>query len=139
MPRLLLVAADASAPEVVGVDEDWIRLPAADSDVVARATQLLRFDANLRGDEPHIDGSRVLHRAGLTITLTAGEAAIMSLLMRHMGQVVSHAELETEVWDGEAPSRDAIDAAIYRLRRRLAGLSMCIRSVRGRGFVLYVS
>jgi DNA-binding response OmpR family regulator len=139
VPRLLLVADDAEPPDVIGVDEDWVRLPATQRDVVARATQLLRFDARLRGDAPHIDSNRVLHRAGMTVTLTTAEASIMSLLMRHVGQVVSHAELETAVWDGVAPSRDAIDAAIYRLRRHLAGLSLCIRSVRSRGFVLHLS
>ena len=81
----------------------------------------------------------MLHRAGLTVTLTVAEASIMSLLIAHVGSVVSHASLEAAVWDGLAPSRDAIDAAIYRLRRRLAGLSLCIRSVRGRGFTLVVN
>ncbi len=139
VPRLLLVAADAAPPDVVGVDEDWIRLPAAESDVRARATQLLRFDARLRSDAPYIDDNRVLHRAGRTVTLTIAEAAIMSLLIQNSGTVVTHRELESDVWDGVAPSHDAIDAAIYRLRRRIGGLSLCIRSVRGRGFVLNVN
>jgi DNA-binding response OmpR family regulator len=139
IPRLLLVAADASPPDVIGVDEDWVRLPATDSDVMARATQLLRFDTHMRGHEPHIDSNRVLHRAGTTVTLTVAEASIMSLLLGRVGQLVPHAELESAVWDGVAPSRDAIDAAMYRLRRRLGGLSLCIRSVRGRGFVLYLN
>jgi DNA-binding response OmpR family regulator len=136
VPRLLLVATDASPPAVVGVDEDWVRLPAADSDVLARATQLLRFDAHLRGDEPRIDTNRVLHRVGMTVNLTIAQAAIMTLLMQHVGTVVSHAELELAAWDGVAPSRGAIDAAMYRLRRRVSGLSLTIRSVRGRGFAL---
>lgn len=139
VPRLLLVAADAAPPAGVGLDEDWVRLPATERDVMARAAQLLRFDANLRTDDPYIDDNRVLHRAGLTVTLTIAEASMMSLFIRHAGMVVSHSQLENDVWDGIAPSRDAIDAAVYRLRRRLAGLSLCIRSVRGRGFVLYLN
>ena len=139
VPRLLLVAPDVSPPDLVGVDEDWIRLPAADRDVLARAVQLLRFDAHLRGDEPYIDSNRVLHRAGMTVSLTATEASIMSLLLNHAGRVVSQAELENAAWDGVAPSRDAIDAAIYRLRRRLSGLSLSIRAVRSRGYVLDVN
>jgi DNA-binding response OmpR family regulator len=137
VPRLLLVAADAAPPDVIGIDEDWVRLPAVEGDVLARATQLLRFDARLRGDEPYIDDNRLLHRAGRTVTLTIAEASIMSLLIRDAGTVVTHARLADAAWDGVVPSRDAIDAAIYRLRRRLGGLSLCIRSVRGRGFVLY--
>jgi two-component system, OmpR family, response regulator TctD len=136
VPRLLLVAPDAVPPDVIGVDEDWVRLPATASDVLARATQLLRFDALLRTDEPYIDDHRVLHRAGVTVPLTIADASIMSLLLRNAGTIVHHADLESEVWNGAAPSRDAIDAAIYRLRRRVCRLSLCIRSVRGQGFVL---
>ena len=138
VPRLLLVAPHAAPPAAVGIDEDWVRLPAADSDLMLRATQLLRFDARLRIDVPFVDENRVLHRAGRTATLTHAEASIMSLLIARAGEVVPLADLESEAWGGVAPSRDAIDAAIYRLRRRLEGLSLCIRSVRNRGFVLYL-
>lgn len=136
VPRILLVAVDASPPHVIGVDEDWIRLPAADADVLARAMQLLRLEEHLRTDVPYLDGRRYLHRAGTTVLLTAAEASIMSLLLADIGAIVLHASLEDEVWHGPAPSHDALDAAIYRLRRRLAGLGMRIRSVRGRGFTL---
>jgi hypothetical protein len=137
VPRVLLIGPDATPPQSLGVDEDWVRLPAAEADVVARATQLLCNEA-IRSDTPYVDVHRVLHRAGATVTLTTSEATIMSLLLRKSGVVVSRTELEHEVWSDAAPSRDAIDAAIYRLRRRLAGLSLCIRSARGQGFVLYV-
>jgi DNA-binding response OmpR family regulator len=137
VPRVLLIPADATPPQTLGVDEDWVRLPAAESDIVARATQLLCKEG-VRSDTPYVDAHRVLHRAGATVTLTAAEAAIMNLLLRNAGIVVSRTDLEREVWTDTAPSRDAIDAAIYRLRRRLSGLSLCIRSARSQGFLLYV-
>jgi len=138
VPRMLLLAPDVAPPESLGVDEDWVRLPAAESDVVARATQLL-CNEGIRSDTPYVDVHRVLHRAGATVRLTTSEAAIMSLLLRNAGAVVSRTDVEHEVWNDAAPSRDAIDAAIYRLRRRLAGLSLSIRSARGQGFVLNVN
>ena len=137
VPRVLLIAAESSPPATLGVDEDWVRLPASESDVVARATRLLLRDS-IRSDTPYVDAHRVLHRAGATVTLSSCEAAITSLLLRRAGDVVSRTELEHEVWNGSAPSHDAIDAAIYRLRRRLAGMSLCIRSARGRGFVMFI-
>jgi DNA-binding response OmpR family regulator len=136
VPRMLLVDSDAMPPAVLGVDEDWVRLPAAPGELTSRAAHLLRATSHLRTDSPFVDTERVLHRAGATVPLTAMEATITVLLLQHPGEVVDHAMLEREIWHGEAPSRAAIDAAIYRLRRRLAGLSMCIRSIRGRGFVL---
>lgn len=79
------------------------------------------------------DRREILARAA--VLLTATEATIMALLLAHLGEIVSHTELENGVWHGAVPSHDALDAAIYRLRRRLTGLSLRIRSVRGRGFV----
>ena len=136
VPRLLLVADGAEPPELVGIDEDWIRLPATDQDIATRATQMLRFDALLRIDEPYIDARQVLHRAGVSVPLRGTEASILALLLRRRGSVVSYPELIDEVWAGVCPSRGAIEAAIGRLRRRLSGLSMSVRSVRGRGVVV---
>jgi DNA-binding response OmpR family regulator len=139
VPRVLLVAADAEPPTTVGLDEDWIRLPAAPVDVLARARQLLRFDERLRHDRPFIDDHRVLHRAGMSVHLSAAEAVVAATLLRGEGRIVEHRELERAVWGDVAPSRDALDALVYRLRRRLGGLGMCIRSVRNRGFALSLS
>jgi DNA-binding response OmpR family regulator len=134
IPRLLLVAPDAVAP-VVGVDEDWIRLPATEADAFARARQLLRHGTQVQSDVPFIDAERVLHRAGSTVVLTPTEAAILSTLLDHVGCVVDYGDLAETVWR-RALGRDAMDAAIYRLRRRLDGLHLHISAVRGRGYRL---
>ena len=134
IPRVLLVAAGAEPP-VVAVDEDWIRLPATEADALARAKQLLRHGAQLRSDVPFVDDERVLHRAGVTVVLTPTEAAIMSKLLDHVGSVVGYGELAELVWR-RALGRDAMDAAMYRLRRRLDGMHVHISAVRGRGYVL---
>ena len=139
VPRMLLVAADAEPPATLGVDEDWVRMPATAADVIARARQLLRFDELLRVDKPFIDEHRVLHRAGMTVHLSAAEAAVLTVLLRDEGHVVGHVELERAVWLDAAPSRDALDALVYRLRRRVSGLGMSIRSNRSRGFALFLS
>lgn len=134
IPRLLLVAPDVDPP-VVGIDEDWIRLPATESDVLARASQLLRHGTQLQSDVPFIDGERVLHRAGVTVVLTSTEAAILGKLLDHVGTVVDYDELAESVWH-RSLNRVAMEAAIYRLRRRLDGLHVHIAAVRGRGYVL---
>lgn len=139
VPRMLLVAADAEPPATLGVDEDWVRMPATAADVIARARQLLRFDELLRVDKPFVDEHRVLHRAGMTVHLSAAEAAVLTVLLRDEGHVVGHVELGRAVWVDAAPSRDALDALVYRLRRRISGLGMSIRSNRSRGFALFLS
>ena len=134
IPRVLLVAPDAEAP-VVGVDEDWLRLPATEADAFARARQLLRHRVQVQSDVPFIDAERVLHRAGSTVVLTPTEAAILSTLLDHVGSVVDYDDLAERVWH-RALSRDTMDAAMYRLRRRLDGLHVHIAALRGRGYQL---
>ena len=134
IPRVLLVAPDAEPP-VVGVDEDWIRWPVTDADVLARARQLLRHGALVQSDMPFVDAGHLLHRAGSTVALTPTGAAIMSKLLAHVGCIVDYRDLAESVWRGPI-SRDAMDAAIRRLRRCLDGQHVHIGSVRGRGYVL---
>lgn len=135
VPRVLLVAPGADVP-AVGLDEDWIRLPASEEDVLARATQLLRLGDQVCTEVPSIDDQRVLHRAGASVTLTPTQVAIMSKLLASAGSVVSYAELTTCVGQGTSPTREAMDAAMYRLRRRLDGFHLRIGAARGRGYVL---
>lgn len=132
--RVLLVASEAEPP-IVGVDEDWIRLPATDSDVLARARQLLRHGAQVQSDVPIVDRERVLHRAGATVVLTSTEAAMMTKLLDHVGSIVEYDDLAESVWH-RSLIRVAMETAIYRLRRRLDGLHVHIAAVRGRGYVL---
>ena len=138
VPRLLLVAPGAPPPDVIGVDEDWIRLPATDDDVLARAIHVMRLGERRRTDLPYVDDHRVLHRAGVGTAHHTRRARMLELLLRHVGSVVSYEELTRVVWSNDAPTREAVEAATYRLRRRISGLSMSIKAVRGRGVALYL-
>ena len=60
----------------------------------------------------------------------------MTSLLAHAGTVVEHIDLERDVWTSTSPSREALDAAIYRLRRRLTRVGTSITTIRGRGFAL---
>src|SRR5204863_5764239 len=81
---------------------------------------------------------RVTHR-GLTIELTRKEYAILEILMRHAGQVVSRSRLAEQVWEVEAVEFDnLIDAHISNLRKKLElpGRRSLIQTVRSRGFMM---
>ena len=137
VPRVLLVEPDAEPPAEIGLDEDWIRLPADDRDVRARIAHLARFATRLDDDQPFIDDHHILHRAGATLPLSAHRGdACCRCCSTGAASVVSVDELQREAWHGQPPSRDAVDALIYRLRRRLSGWNLVIRSVRSRGFVI---
>jgi DNA-binding response OmpR family regulator len=136
VPRLLLLGPDDEPPSDLGVDEDWMRAPASQADVRVRAERLSRSVAALDRDEPFIDRHRILHRGSVTVPLTRIEASILGVLLDARGEVVSIDALEQAAWGGAAPSRDAVHAAMSRLRRRLQGAMLVVRSVRRSGFVL---
>ena len=136
VPRLLLVAPNAEPPADLAPDEDWIRLPAPEVDIARRAAQLTRAVRRLGAEQPYIDEHRVLHRGPLTVPLTVTAAAILAVLLERRGNVVSVDDLEVVAWHGTAPSRDAVHAAVARLRQRIAGFHLVVRSVRDAGFVL---
>jgi DNA-binding response OmpR family regulator len=133
--RLLLVDADAPPPEDVGLDEDWIRLPADERDVVLRAERLSLWLAHLDRQQLVLDADRVAHRAGRVAVLSSVEAAALSLLLER-ATTVSRADLEAAMWPDGAPSTRSLDNAIYRLRVHLEPLGVAIRSSRTRGFRL---
>jgi DNA-binding response OmpR family regulator len=132
----LLVGADDAPPADLGIDEDWLRAPASDADVRVRAERLGRSVAALTSDDPFIDRHRILHRGAITVPLTRIEAIVLGLLLAARGDVVTIEALELAVWGGAAPSRDAVHAAMARLRKRLEGAMLVVRSVRRFGFVL---
>ena len=137
--RLLLVERDAVPPSEVGVDEDWVRLPADERELWTRAERLSRLSAALDRELPVLHDGRVLTHGAGTVVLSRGEAVAIRMLLDAVGTVVPRAVLEEALWpDGAPRSGRALDALIERLRRRLTGMHLCIRSARAKGFVIYL-
>ena len=116
-----------------------MRLPADEAEIRARVARVRLLTTHRAGTQPFVDDHRMLHRGGMAVQLTPIEASIVTSLLASPGDVVDHVDLERKAWISAAPSRDALDAAIYRLRRRLAGVGLYVRTVRGRGFTLIVA
>lgn len=135
--RLLLVAADADPPEVVGVNEDWIRVPADERDLIHRAQRLSRWVAHLASEQVVLDPNRICHRGGAAVMLSELEAVLLEALLGTPG-LISRAQLQQAVWPDGAPSARSLDNLVFRLRRRLETLGVAVRSARGRGFVIEV-
>jgi DNA-binding response OmpR family regulator len=137
--RLLLVEQDADAPVGIGVDEDWVRLPADERELWTRAERLSRLSAALDRELPVLHDGRVLTHGTGTVVLSKSEAVAIRLLLDSIGTVVPRGVLDDALWpDGPPGSGRALDALIERLRRRLVGLHLCIRSVRNKGFLIYM-
>jgi two-component system, OmpR family, response regulator len=134
-PRLVLVGPQAAPPECSDCLEDWIRLPAEDGDVRARLATL----ASRAGRElvsPTIDGDGLLRFRGGWVSLSPVERSLASALVERFGAVVGRETLGRRAWPGGAPTRNALDVHVLRLRRRIASLGLEVRTVRSRGYLL---
>jgi DNA-binding winged helix-turn-helix (wHTH) protein len=136
MPRLLLVDDGIPPPDTSDCLEDWIRLPAPESDVRARIDGLLtRSRAHLHS-VPEIDAHGVLRFGSGWVSLPPVEARLADALVLRFGAVVGRDTLRRSVWPGSSPGRNVLDVHVLRLRRRLAPLNLAIRTVRSRGYML---
>jgi two-component system response regulator MprA len=143
-PILMLTARDAVPDRVAGLEagaDDYLVKPFAVQELVARLRALTRRTADghagaLRSyaDLTLDPDARQATRAGRPIELTAREAALLELLLREPGRVVTRERALEEIW-GDAAEPNVVDRYVTRLRRKL-GSPPLIKTVRGSGFTL---
>jgi hypothetical protein len=135
-PRLLVVAPDAPPPEADDCDEDWIRLPASDDDVSARLRAVAARSAR-HTTAPTMKGDGRISFRGRWEPLGETEEAVAAALVARFGEVVDADTLARTV---DPPmSGNAVRIQIMRLRTRLRGLGLEVRTVRSHGYVLEAS
>lgn len=148
MPVLFLTAKDHVDDRVKGLElgaDDYLVKPFAFSELLARIRTLLRRGPNkepevLRAADLECDlVRRRVTRAGRRIDLTAKEFALLELLLRRHGEVLSRSLIASHVWDMNFDSdTNVIDVAVRRLRAKIDDdfTLKLIRTVRGMGYVL---
>ena len=135
VPRLLLVGPEAAPPQSIDPLEDWVRLPADDQDVRARVATL-EARAAVSGTRPALDADGLLRFRDRWVSLSPVERLLAGALVDRFGAVVGREVLSKHAWPEGAPTRNALDVHILRLRRRIAELGLEIRTVRSRGYLL---
>ncbi|MHB1854875.1 MAG: winged helix-turn-helix domain-containing protein [Acidimicrobiales bacterium] len=135
--RLYLVESGAELPPVEGCLEDWVRLPASEEDISARATALLKRLRFHSGQErPHLDSMGILHMGDRWVDLPPLEARLFRLLLDRLGEAVATDELLAAGWGSGTDSRGNLRIQVLRLRRRLAQTGLSIHTLPGRGYML---
>ncbi|MBE7190085.1 response regulator transcription factor [Jatrophihabitans endophyticus] len=126
---LILTAASGIRDRVDGLGlgaDDYLTKPFAFAELAARVQALGRRPPS--GTAPVLDQSGVVldipkHRAfreGRLLDLTPKEFAVLSVLMRSGGDVVSSEELLEKAWDEYAdPFTNAVRVAVMTLRKKL--------------------
>lgn len=144
IPILVLTALTQVAIRVEGLDagaDDFLAKPFAVAELRARVRALGRRGSLPRGlsyrsDDVQLDfAGRHATRAGRTVAITSKEWAILDVLARRAGRVVSRGELLESVW-GEASetASSSMEVLVGRLRRKLG--PELIRTLRGEGYAL---
>jgi DNA-binding response OmpR family regulator len=142
---LMLTAAAGIRDRVDGLDlgaDDYLTKPFAFAELIARVNSLgRRARAALPPvlERAGITLDRPGHRAwrdGLLLPLTPKEFAVLEVLLRAEGTIVSAEELLEKAWDENAdPFTNAVRVAVMTLRRKL-GDPPVIETVAGAGYRL---
>lgn len=147
-PVLMLTARDKVEDRVRGLEsgaDDYLVKPFAFSELLARVQALLRRG---RTQEPTVYRladlevdliRRKAFRAGQRLELTAKEFALLVLLLRRQGQILSRTTIAEQVWDINFDSdTNVVEVAIRRLRAKLDDPfpTKLLHTVRGMGYVL---
>ena len=109
VPVILLTVRAGESEKVSGLDagaNDYVTKPFGVQELMARVRALLRAQAAPPGTEPVYDDGTLrvdlAHRevtlAGEPLALTRKEYAVLALLVRHAGRVVTQPQILREVW-----------------------------------------
>lgn len=148
-PVLMLTARGQTDDKVRGFDlgaDDYLVKPFQYPELLARVRALLkRGHANSTPDVMRVadlELDPVKHRAtrdGQRIDLSAKEFALLALLVRKTGQVLSRTQIASQVWDINFDSdTNVVEVAVRRLRAKIDDPfdTKLLHTVRGVGYVL---
>jgi len=146
LPVLVLTALDSLDDRVAGLNagaDDYLTKPFDFPELEARLHALLRRQRapaqTLNSGRLRFD--RQARRAsieGTVIDLSPREWMLLDLLLAQRDQVVTKAQI-AQAWDqdrSEPGAGNSIEVHIHRLRRKLEGSALAIRTVRGLGYLL---
>jgi two-component system copper resistance phosphate regulon response regulator CusR len=147
-PVLFLTARDAIADRVRGLElgaDDYLVKPFAFSELLARIRSVLRRRVGQQAEAIRIadlEIDLVRHKAtrgGQRLDLTPKQFALLTLLARRSGEVLSRTLIAEQVWDMNFDSdTNVVDVHVRRLRAKVDDPfeRKLIHTVRGVGYVL---
>ena len=147
-PVLMLTARDTVEDKIKGLDmgaDDYLPKPFAFDELLARIRALLRRSQQYRTPTLKIadleldPAARRVKRAGIEITLTGKEYALLEYLLRNKNSVVSETRIIGHVWDmNYDPGTNVVNVYIHHLRNKIdKGFEpKLLHTVRGAGYVI---
>ncbi len=146
LPVLLLTARGDVGERVRGLDlgaDDYLTKPFALEELEARVKALLRRGQSIAlprltcGSLAFDSATRSFQLRGKPLPLTPREAAVLEVLIRRQGRVVPKDQLFEPVFSFEDEvNPETIELYVHRVRKKLEGTNVLIRTLRGLGYLL---
>jgi two-component system OmpR family response regulator len=145
-PVLILTARDGVTDRVNGLDlgaDDYLTKPFNLIELEARIRALIRRgqsggSAQLELGRLMLDtAGRLATVNGQSLDLSARELAVLEILMLKIGRVVNKEQIMERLCNWEDDIGDnAIEVYVHRLRKKLKGSDIEIKTIRGLGYLL---
>jgi two-component system, OmpR family, manganese sensing response regulator len=151
-PVLFLSAKDTLDERVEGLDsgaDDYLVKPFELKELLARIRALLRR-STIPAEESSTDQSQILGFANLELDLTAQvlyrdrraiqlsekECQLLAYFMQHPNQLLTHEQIQLQLWQEEIPASNTLVAQIRLLRRKIDQdhENSLINTVYGKGY-----
>jgi DNA-binding response OmpR family regulator len=148
LPVLILTARDAPEDRVTGLDagaDDYLIKPFHMPELISRVRALLRrpnaaLGVILELGDLVLDTAARWVKAGATpIELSLREMALLELLLRRQGRVVTRESIEQGLYGFDTTlGSNAVEVLVHRLRRKLADANAhaVVHTLRGVGYLL---
>ena len=146
VPVLILSGREKPEEKVLGLDlgaDDYLVKPFSLNELQARVRALLRRSrggvtpllvyAGLTFDT--VERSAVVE--GKALALSMHETGVLELLIQRFGRVVAKDQLVESLYSYDREvSQNAIEVYVHRLRKKISGAGVTVRTLYGRGYML---
>ena len=150
VPVLILSGREAPEEKVTGLDlgaDDYLVKPFSLNELHARVRALLRrgqagaASVISYGALSFDTVSRTVTLDGRAVPLSVHELGVVEFLMRRFGRVVSKEQIVEQIYSYDREvTPNAIEVYIHRLRKKIDGSGLSVRTLYGQGYLLdYVS
>ncbi|TFF23162.1 response regulator transcription factor [Jiella endophytica] len=144
-PVLVLTARSEIDDRIVGLDvgaDDYMVKPFDFREISARCRALVRRRSGeasnvfVQGAFEFDRGARRALLAGVDLELRHREVQVLELFLGQLGRVLTKDEVADRIYSfDEAPSLNAVEQTMTRLRKKLDGSPVAIRTIRGLGYI----
>ena len=144
-PVLVLTARSEIDDRIVGLDigaDDYMTKPFDFREISARCRALIRRRSGeasnvfVQGAFEFDRGARRASLGGADLELRPREVQVLELFLSHLGRVLTKDEVADRIYSfDETPSLNAVEQTMTRLRKKLDGSPVAIRTIRGLGYI----